>query len=535
MKTQSSDYAPPPEEGLFRNRHDPIPRGTKLLGKYTVERTLGQGGMGIVVAARHDTLGELVAIKFLLPAGMTNPQAVERFIREARASVQLLKSDHVVRVQDVGELETGEPYMVMEYLEGEDLKAILRKKGPLPLGDAVEYFLQACRGVAAAHAKNIVHRDLKPANLFLTTTADGAPRVKVFDFGIARIVDPDEVAMTKPGDIVGSLPYMSPEQLLSSRTADGRTDIWSMGVILYELLTTKRPFDGNNPSDFIGNILNAEPMPLSAWRTDVPSALEAVILWCLRKDRHERYQSADDLATALREALGLPPPMRGTIESITNSESHLLPDLPVAPSPIVQEPPMPPPAKVEQTQPTQGAYSITGQPPVSLRAKRTKLAFAGGGAMVTSAAVVTLVLALRGPHAEPAPVNASGGPAMTTSKEALPLVMPEASASIALPVEPPTIEIEEDEKAPPPSIGKTTAKTAKSTATSAASIAKTTTPPSEQAPRMTATAREPPITHNPTPKATTPQGVKTDKSSNATNSNAPSPDAPVVLPTNPWE
>ncbi|MBK9267058.1 MAG: protein kinase [Polyangiaceae bacterium] len=413
MKMQSSDYAPPPEEGLFRNRHDPIPRGTKLLGKYTVERTLGQGGMGIVVAARHDTLGELVAIKFLLPAGMTNPQAVERFVREARASARL-KGEHVVRVHDVDKLETGEPYMLMEYLEGEDLKAILRKRGPLPLGDAVEYFLQACRGVAEAHARHVVHRDLKPANLFLTTTADGAPRVKVFDFGIARIVDPDEAAMTNKGDMVGSVPYMSPEQLLSSRTADWRTDIWSLGVVLYELLTTKRPFDGNNPSDFIGNILNAEPVPLSAWRTDVPPALEAVILWCLRKDRHERYQSADDLATALREALGLPPPMRAPLPSHT--ESRGVQDLPMAPPPIVHEPPMPPPARVEQTQGTAAGMSITGQPPLSLRTKRTKLAFAGGGAMVTSAAVVTLVLALRGPHAEQTTVNASAVPAVSAMK-----------------------------------------------------------------------------------------------------------------------
>ncbi len=492
MKTQNFNYAPPPEEGLFRNRHDPIPRGTKLLGKYTVERQLGAGGMGIVVAARHDTLDELVAFKFLLPSAMANRPAFERFLREARASGRL-KSDHVVRVQDVGELETGEPYMIMEYLDGDDLKSILRSRGQLPILEAVDYLAQACKGVAAAHAKNIVHRDLKPANLFLTTTADGAPRVKVFDFGIARIVDPNEKDLTN-NDIVGSLAYMSPEQLLTSRTADWRTDIWSLGVTLCELLTTKRPFDGDGRNELLSNIFNADPLPLSTWRTDVPEALELVLRRCLHKDRNERYQSAHELALDACAAVGLPPPMRPPMSSVSFSDSYVLPEMQTVSEPtVVPAPPIVTPVKAEQTQGTADGLSITGQTPPSLRSNRVKLVAAATASMATSAAIVTLVLALHRGEDSSVAENASPVPAVSIAASVTPLVLPATSDSKQEANEPRTIEIEETESA----------KTAQPIATNKTlSTSKTIVLPAETATVGAPESKPTPIYKPPTPPMT---------------------------------
>jgi serine/threonine-protein kinase len=201
----------------------PVQEGEVLAGKYRVERVLGVGGMGVVVSALHLQLDERVALKFLLPEALANPEAVARFAREARAAVKI-KSVHVARVSDVGTLETGAPYMVMEFLHGQDLSAVLRDRGPLPYPDAVEFVLQACEALSEAHALGIVHRDLKPANLFLITAADGSPCVKVLDFGISKLTSPSasdpDYAMTKTQAVMGSPLYMSPEQMTSSRGVD---------------------------------------------------------------------------------------------------------------------------------------------------------------------------------------------------------------------------------------------------------------------------------------------------------------------------
>jgi serine/threonine protein kinase len=194
--------------------------------------------MGVVVAAMHLSLRQKVAIKFLLPGA--SKEVVQRFLREARSAARL-KSDHVARVIDVSELETGAPYMVMEYLEGNDLSRVLRKRGAFPIVDAVDFVLQACEAIAEAHTAGIVHRDLKPANLFLTKAADGSATVKVLDFGISKDTGAEdggepESPLTQTA-MLGSPNYMSPEQMRSTRDADARADIWSLGVILYQLLT----------------------------------------------------------------------------------------------------------------------------------------------------------------------------------------------------------------------------------------------------------------------------------------------------------
>ncbi|MGK3994762.1 serine/threonine-protein kinase [Sorangium sp. So ce1024] len=281
----------------------PVAEGQVLSGKYRVERILGQGGMGVVVAAMHAQLHQRVAIKLLHPDA--NAEMVERFVREARAAVRL-KSEHVARVLDVGTLETGEPYMVMEYLEGSDLQQTLRERGPLELEEAVGYVLEACEAIAEAHAAGIIHRDLKPANLFLARGADGTGMVKVLDFGISKaMADPSaagaepELGLTKTAMVLGSPLYMAPEQMRSARTVDTRADIWSLGAILYQLLTARVPFDASSLSELI-LMINTEAPPLpSSFRRDLPPGLEAAILRCLEKDVAKRFSSVAELAGAI--------------------------------------------------------------------------------------------------------------------------------------------------------------------------------------------------------------------------------------------
>ena len=272
--------------------------GQVLGGKFRIERVLGEGGMGVVVAATHLGLGQLVAIKLMLPEALAHPENVERFEREARAAVRL-KSEHVARVSDVGRLDDGSPYIVMEYLHGEDLDQVLEKGGVLPIETAVDYVLQACEAVAEAHALGIVHRDLKPKNLFLTTRVSGKPLVKVLDFGISKSTVEGDMSLTSTAQIMGSPNYMSPEQLRSARNVDLRTDIWALGAILYELLSGYVPFVAESVTELTAMVLQDLPRPLTELRPDVPPALVAAITKCLEKPREARFQSVSELAMAI--------------------------------------------------------------------------------------------------------------------------------------------------------------------------------------------------------------------------------------------
>ncbi|HEX4422942.1 MAG TPA: serine/threonine-protein kinase, partial [Kofleriaceae bacterium] len=271
--------------------------GARIAGKYRVERILGSGGMGVVVAAEHEELRSRVALKFLAPELAQRADVVERFLREARVCAQL-RSEHVCRVSDFGRLETGAPYIVMEMLDGLDLANVLAANGALAVPTIASYIVQACDALAEAHAAGIVHRDLKPANLFLARRRDGGALIKVLDFGVAKIQGPRDHALTRTDMIVGSPLYMAPEQFGSALAADARSDIWSLGVILYELAAGRPPFTG--PAVDIAFQIDREPAPRL---TGVPDGFARAVARCLDKAPERRFQRIADLVAALRPFL----------------------------------------------------------------------------------------------------------------------------------------------------------------------------------------------------------------------------------------
>jgi serine/threonine-protein kinase len=282
--------------------------GTNVDGKYRVDRQLGEGGMATVFAATHVNLGEKVAIKVLQAGLADNPTVVERFMREARAAVKL-KSEHVIRVLDVGTLPTKQPYIVMEFLDGKDLEILLHERGgPLPYGEVVDYMMQVCEALAEAHAAGIIHRDMKPANCLLTHRHDGMPLIKVLDFGIAKLTLGDDALgpqLTGTQTTMGTPAFMSPEQIRGAKDVDYRGDIWAVGIMLFELMVGKVPFMSDTYARLVMSVMRdpTPPMP------NVPPGLVAVVERCLAKERDKRYQSVAELAT------GLAPFARNTSEA----------------------------------------------------------------------------------------------------------------------------------------------------------------------------------------------------------------------------
>ncbi|WP_437963166.1 protein kinase [Sorangium sp. So ce260] len=275
--------------------------GEVFAQRYRLERSLGRGSMGAVFVAEHVSLRQRVAVKFLLPRAKDFPGASARFLREARAAAAI-RSEHVARVIDVGTAELGLPYLVMEYLRGRDLQQVLDARGPLPVSEAVDYVLQSCEAVAEAHARGIVHRDLKPGNLFLASGPSGVPLVKVLDFGLSKSADDaaeEDGKLTASEMMLGSPCYMSPEQVRSTKDVDARTDVWSLGIILYQLLTARFPFDAPSISALFVAIVTEAPTPPRVHRWELPARLEEVILRCLEKDVQRRLQSVVELSREL--------------------------------------------------------------------------------------------------------------------------------------------------------------------------------------------------------------------------------------------
>ncbi len=381
-----------------------------LLGKYRVESILGKGGMGIVVGARHETLNHRVAIKILSSTGRAQPTALARFLREARATMEL-KSEHVVRMLDEGTTEAGAPYLVMEYLEGEDLMHVLGRQGPLSVEQAVEHLLQACDAMAEAHAHGIVHRDLKPANLFLTRRADGRALVKVLDFGISKLTaDESDNELTETLAMLGSPTYMSPEQIRSAKTVDHRTDVWSLGVVLFRLLTQSTPFVGQGAMAMCSSILNDPPQSPRALRPELPLALEEVILRCLEKDPARRYPDMTELGRAL--AAFAP-------DGVTAARFRTAPlsALPVPSGPVS--------AAVISDPGTQAAL-ITHHSVATTRPRRWPLAL---GFVVVAGASLVAGLALRGKETADKPAGGALGTTEKPAAVAVPASSPVASAS----------------------------------------------------------------------------------------------------------
>jgi serine/threonine-protein kinase len=272
--------------------------GEVLDGKYQIEELIGSGGSGFVVAARHLVIGQRVALKFLHQAVAENPEACERLVREARA-VARIKSDHVARVLDVSVLPTGAPYMVMELLLGTDLSRLRRARGHFPPSDAVDAVLQAGEAIAEAHAMGIVHRDLKPSNLFVVARPDRSLAIKVLDFGLSKSPERRKKPLTVTGVVAGTPHYMAPEQMQSLKHVDHRADIWSLGVLLYYLVSGTRPYDGKTLLTVWNAIRAGPPPPPHARVPAVPPGLSVVIMRCLERDPARRPQSLAELAQGL--------------------------------------------------------------------------------------------------------------------------------------------------------------------------------------------------------------------------------------------
>ena len=270
-----------------------------LGGGLCAERVIGSGSMAVLLQARDTQLGRSVAVKLLHPKHMSNHEVAFRFLEEGRA-VAALRSPHLPEVHRFGSTESGQPYIVMDLLEGCDLATLLERPGRIAVADAARYVRHACAGLAVAHAAGLVHRDVKPSNLFLCEH-EGMPLVKVLDFGIAQHAQGviAESADASSRIVMGTCQYMSPEQVRSSEQVDGRADVWALGVVLFELLTKQLPFVGDSALAILHAVLH-EPAPrLATLYGDAPEVLSEVIERCLAKDPRDRYADVRELAEAL--------------------------------------------------------------------------------------------------------------------------------------------------------------------------------------------------------------------------------------------
>jgi eukaryotic-like serine/threonine-protein kinase len=340
----------------------PRPGDLVLGGRYRVENLVGRGGMGVVMAVRHELLEQRAALKLLLPDVM-NEETARRFLNEARASVRI-RSEHVAKVMDVGTLDSGVPFILMELLDGHDLGQLLKKGGRPPIPLAVDYCIQALEALSAAHALHIVHRDLKPSNLFLATGPDGVEVLKVLDFGISKsaIDTSPDMAQTSTRALLGSPLYISPEQFRSSRTVDSRADIWAMGIILYELLTGAPPFAGETLGELFIAILEQPLVPVIQRRPDVPPALDQIVSRCLQRDRDQRFADVAELAYALAP-FGMRD-LRADLERMRSNLSRMAPPQASPPTPVGNEHPPAPVAIAPAPGPTPsfGAAGWAGRP-----------------------------------------------------------------------------------------------------------------------------------------------------------------------------
>jgi serine/threonine-protein kinase len=263
--------------------------GSVIGGTYRIKRPIGAGGSGQVFEVEHLRLGKRFALKLLRTELDPSKRMAQRFRREARA-IAPLRSEHVVSVIDCGELDDHTPYLVMELLDGEDLRSLLAREGILPFRRAVALMAEACYALGEVHAAGLVHRDLKPENLFVSRRSNGEDWCKVLDFGVAKM---DSTLSTAPGVLVGTVRYMAPEQLRDPTAVNATTDVYGLGAVLYERLAGVPPFDGENIHEVMYLVINREPRPLSELNPSLPQALVELVHGCLAKDQAERPQNVD--------------------------------------------------------------------------------------------------------------------------------------------------------------------------------------------------------------------------------------------------
>jgi len=367
--------------------------------------------MGTVLAAHHELLDISVAVKLLSPSFVRSGPMVERFVREARAAARL-KSEHVVRVTDVGTLESGQPYIVMELLQGEDLDQRRERFGKLPVKEVVDFALQALEAIAQAHATGIVHGDLKPANLFLAVLPDRREIVKVLDFGIAKLMAAEGGVGTGSltgEQALGSPSYMAPEQIRNASKVDHRADIWAVGVILYDLLTGHLPFRGDSVGEILGNVLVGKAPALRGLCPDAPAELEAAVDRCLQREPEKRFPNVYELASALA------PHGSGAwseyVERIAQTLARggapvLLEDTGVRRSPYLH----PEGERQARTEPPRAIETAR----VRARSRRTAIVVALAGVMIFAFAALAVLRPRRGardPLLVPTAPNPSAGPA----------------------------------------------------------------------------------------------------------------------------
>ncbi|MBX3231776.1 MAG: serine/threonine protein kinase [Labilithrix sp.] len=437
--------------------------GTVINGKYLVEKLIGEGGVGIVVAAQNVELGDRVALKFLRKEMLERSDVVGRFMFEAKAACSI-KSENVATVFDVGRTPEGVPFLVMEFLEGRDLASIIAESGSLEVRDVAEWGMQTCEALAVAHAKGIVHRDIKPENLFVEVR-NGMRSIKVLDFGISKVALTgnflsSSIPLVKTQNMMGTPLYMSPEQVRSPEQVDPRTDIWSLGVVLYEALTGALPYVADTITELCAAILEQPTTPIVKYRNDLPPDLMRVIERCLEKDMEKRYQNVAEVALDLlpfapkraricAERAGEVLVAAGMAEPASVRFNSSFPSalstgsLPAAASGAYLV--APPPASLPSgLYPTNAAITIAGDPLPDAPPKggKTKVV-AAAAAMVIGLVGIGFVLRTRAETPAPAtpPAQAQAIPPPATPEKEPPVavaepVTPEPSASASAPLVP---------------------------------------------------------------------------------------------------
>jgi serine/threonine-protein kinase len=414
-------------------------------GKFRVDRVLGEGGMGIVVAATHLQLGQTVALKCMRPE-VVSPSYTKRFMREARASVKL-KSQHAARVLDVGAFDDGTPYIVMEYLDGIDLSDLLKQRGRLPVTEAVEYILQACEAIGEAHSYGIVHRDIKPANLFLAQ-GPGGPTIKVLDFGVSKFVDiesqtdatnpggrlredrprPPRVqdsVVTRASDLLGSPSYMAPEQVLNASAADTRSDIWSLGVILFKLVCGRGPFTAESLGELVQQVMKNRIPTVGELLPGCPPGFSDVVARCLERDRLKRFADIPELARALAPyapQANTPSLERAAILgasfAYTPAPARVMPQMPIQPALLgVAGAQLPPSAVVQQPPASPAGYPRASLPEIATQQPPRYGLVIATGVLAVLAFFAAAFLAMRSPQSSTPP----GAPSSSVSAARLPV------------------------------------------------------------------------------------------------------------------